>query len=136
MRKKILFLCTGNSCRSQMAEGSGRKYAPEAVEIHSAGIRPIGVHPLAVQIMTEIGIDISDQYSKGPDEVPSDIDTVVSVCDNARQQCPNYPGNVERIHWSIEDPYYAQGTQDQILDKFREVREDLGQRVKELLSPG
>ncbi|MBA7539692.1 Arsenate reductase [subsurface metagenome] len=123
LQKGILFLCTGNSCRSQMAEGFARKMLPKNMEILSAGLELKGVHPMAVKVMQEIGVDISHQKSKNISEIPIDkIDLVVTLCGDAAERCPIFPGKVERIHWEIEDPAKAQGSDKEIAIVFRKVR--------------
>ena len=132
--KGILFLCTGNSCRSQMAEGFARRLAPPGVGIHSAGTRPVGVNPRAVEAMEDAGIDISGQTSKDLDALPLDeIDTVVTLCGNAAETCPTFPGHVERLHWPLPDPADATGSPEEVARAFREVRDDIGARVRGLL---
>ncbi len=128
---KILFVCTGNSCRSQMAEGLARAAGTEA---YSAGTEPAGyVHSLAVQVMAEIGVDISAQTSKMLDiNIVQNMDAVVTVCGDADEKCPVISA-VRRIHWPISDPAKATGTQEEILNQFRAVRDDLAQRVNEFL---
>jgi two-component system phosphate regulon sensor histidine kinase PhoR len=131
--KEVLFLCTGNSCRSQMAEGFARSFAPKEIAIFSAGRHPTRVHPLAVQVMREVGIDISDQRSKGIDEVPFDkADLVVSLCAEGAESCPALPGKVERRHWPLPDPALARGDEHQVIEKFREVRDHIRFRVEDL----
>lgn len=134
-RQGILFLCTGNSCRSQMAEGFARKRARDKYEIFSAGTEPKSVHPLAVRVMQEAGIDISSQRSKGLDSVPLDrIDRVITLCGEAGEACPVLPGTVERVHWPLPDPALVQGDEEQILQAFRQVRDEIGARVESLFS--
>lgn len=134
--KRILLLCTGNCCRSQMAEGFLRHIAGDRYEVLSAGTRPAGyVHPLAEAVMRESGIDISGQWSKPveeflpPDGEPPDL--VISVCDSAAQTCPAFPGEVERWHWPFEDPIWATGTIEQKLAVFRRIRDEIGRAVEE-----
>ena len=124
---KILFLCTGNSCRSQMAEGILRAAAGDSLDVQSAGSKPAGyVHPLAIQVMKEIGIDISDHRSKHLDEfLQQKIETVITVCGNADQACPMFPGQVNRHHWGFEDPAKAEGTDEEKLAVFRRVRDEI-----------
>jgi arsenate reductase len=124
---KILFLCTGNSCRSQMAEGILRASAGDSLDVQSAGSKPAGyVHPLAIQVMKEIGIDISDHRSKHLDEfLQQKIETVITVCGNADQACPMFPGQVNRHHWGFEDPAKAEGTDEEKLAVFRRVRDEI-----------
>jgi arsenate reductase len=131
--KGVLFLCTGNSCRSQMAEGFARRLAPAGVEVHSAGIDPVGVNPRARSVMDEIGIDIGEQRSKDLDAVPLDrIDTLVTLCGDAAERCPALPGDWERLHWPLRDPAHAEGEDAQVLQVFREVRDEIAARVRSL----
>lgn len=124
MMKKILVLCTGNSCRSQLAEGYLRHFAGGRAEIYSAGIETHGVNPRAVQVMAEDHIDISQQTSNNVNEY-NDIlfDYVITVCDNANEICPLFPGNTQRIHYNFPDPAKATGTDDEIINEFRRVRD-------------
>ncbi len=129
----ILFLCTANRCRSQMAEGLYRSLAPDST-VHSAGTQPTELHPLAVHVMDEIGIDISGHTSKGTAAIPTaSIDTVVTVCD-AAAECPSPLPEARQIHWSISDPDRATGTEAEILGAFRAARDDLKARIKALLA--
>jgi arsenate reductase len=124
--KGILFLCTRNSCRSQMAEGFAKKMLSKDLKIFSAGIEPKRIHPKAVKVMQEVGIDISQQKSKNISEIPIDkIDLVVTLCGDAAERCPIFPGKVERIHWhwEIENPAKAQGSEEEIAKVFRKVRD-------------
>jgi arsenate reductase len=127
MKPKVLILCTGNSCRSHMAEGILRAAAGELIDVASAGSKPAGyVHPKAIQVLKEIGIDISSHHSKHMHEfLTQKIDTVITVCGNADQVCPMYPGQVSRYHWGFDDPAHAQGTEEQILAEFRRVRDQI-----------
>ncbi len=124
MKPTVLILCTGNSCRSQMAEGILRHEAGNYVDVQSAGSNPSGtVHPKAIAVMQEIGIDISAHRSKRFDEfLERKVDTVITVCGEADQACPAFPGQVRRYHWGFDDPAHAQGTEEEILERFREVR--------------
>ena len=129
-QKRVLFLCTGNSCRSQMAEGYLRELAGDRFESLSAGANPSGyVHPKSVEAMKEEGIDISQQTSKSindflpPEGTPPDL--IVSVCDSAAENCPIFPGDVERVHWPFDDPAHATGTEDEIMNEFRRVRDEI-----------
>src|ERR1044071_7619477 len=132
-KKRVLILCTGNSARSQMAEGLLRHDAGDVFEVASAGVAPTQVRPEAIQAMREVGIDISGQRSKSIDEFAGkQFDYVITVCDNANQQCPVFPGKTERIHWSIEDPAAVRGASQQRLNLFRRVRDELRQRLGEL----
>ena len=134
-RQGILFLCMGNSCRSQMAEGFARKWSRDKYEIFSAGTEPKSVHPLSVRVMQELGIDISSQRSKDLDSVPLHrIDRVITLCGEADEACPVLPGAVERVHWPLRDPALAQGDEEQILQAFREIRDDIAARVASLFS--
>ena len=132
---KVMFLCTGNSCRSQMAEGFGHALGREIIEAHSAGLMPAGVNPYAVRVMQEIGIDISGQESKGIDEhLLRQMDTIITLCGHAEQMCPMTPPGLERLHWPIDDPVGATGTEEQILTEFRRAREEIKEKVQEFLS--
>ena len=134
-QKTILFLCTGNSCRSQMAEGFARQLAANHYRIFSAGTAPKEIHPFAVQVMQEAGIDITTQRSKGLESVPlHSLDQIVTLCGEVDEQCPVLENRVERIHWSLADPALAVGDEQQILAIFRQVRDDIAGRVKALLS--
>lgn len=137
-KTKILFLCTGNSCRSQLAEGLARALGGDAVEIESAGTHPIGVHPRAIAAMKEIGIDISGHTSKGIDPgMVKRADLVVTLCGDARDHCPVPPPATRSIHWPIRDPFGATGSDEAIREEFRKVREDLKGRIEKLLKePG
>jgi arsenate reductase len=126
MKPKVLFLCTGNSARSQMAEGFLRQLAGDRYEPLSAGIEPKGLNPLAVEAMREVGIDISGQRSKDVREfLGSSIPYVVTVCSSAREKCPVFPGAFRFFHWDLDDPAAAQGTHDEKLAVFRRVRDEL-----------
>jgi arsenate reductase len=130
-KKRILFLCTGNSARSQMAEGLMRHLAGDAYEIHSAGTHPVGVNPLAIEAMREIGIDISHQRSKLLDEFLSQpFDFIITVCDRANETCPVFPGDAARIHWSFDDPAAAGGSDEERLNVFRRVRHEIATRLR------
>jgi thioredoxin type arsenate reductase len=132
-RKRVLILCTGNSARSQMAEGLLRHMAGDKYEVFSAGVAPSQVRPEAIEVMQEIGIDISGHRSKSTDEfLNQQFGYVITVCDNAYQQCPMFPGKAERIHWSIEDPAAVDGDQQTRLTAFRRVRDELRERLKTL----
>ena len=123
----VLILCTGNSCRSHLAEGILRKAAGDLIEVQSAGSNPAGyVHPKAIKVMKEIGIDISDHTSKHMNEfLERKIDTVITVCGNADQACPMFPGQVNRFHWGFDDPAHAKGTEEEITQEFRRVRDQI-----------
>jgi arsenate reductase len=126
---RILFLCTGNSARSQMAEGLARAMGGDRVEVWSAGIEPKGVHPLAVRAMAERGIDIARQSSKDLSAVPADPDVVITLCDNAADRCPAFPGRVQRVHWSLPDPAAVAGSEDERMAAFRVVRSEIESRL-------
>lgn len=123
----VLILCTGNSCRSHMAEGILRHAAGDFLNIESAGSKPSGyVHPLAIKALAEIGIDISAHRSKSMNEfLQQPVETVITVCGNADQVCPHYPGQVNRFHWPFDDPAHATGTEDEIFAVFRRVRDEI-----------
>ncbi len=127
MKPTILILCTGNSCRSHMAEGILRRAAGDILDVQSAGSRPAGyVHPQAIAVMREIGIDISGHHSKHMDEfLNQKVDTVITVCGNADQACPMFPGQVHRHHWGFDDPAHATGTEEAVLAEFRRVRDQI-----------
>ena len=136
--KRILVLCTGNSCRSQMAEGYLRELGEGRFEAHSAGTEPAErVHPLAVKAMAEDGIDISAQRPKDiglyDDE---EFDLVITVCDSAKQSCPMFLNARENVHWSLEDPAEAEGTEEERMTFFRQIRDRIRERVERLVQPG
>lgn len=133
-KQRVLFLCTGNSARSQMAEAFLRKYAGNTLEAHSAGLEPKGVNPLTVQVMHEVGVDISRQTSKGIETYLGKMlfQYLVTVCDDADKNCPTiWPGVNIRLHWSFEDPARFEGTEAEKFAKFREVRDQIEKKVKE-----
>lgn len=133
-RQRVLFLCTGNSARSQMAEAFLRKDGNGQFEAYSAGLEPKGVNPLMVKVMSEAGIDISRQISKGIDTYLGKtlFQTLITVCDDAEKNCPTvWPGVNTRLHWSFEDPARFAGTEEEKLLKFREVRDQIEKRIKE-----
>jgi arsenate reductase (thioredoxin) len=125
----ILILCTGNSCRSHLAEGLLREALGPQFRVASAGSKPAGyVHPLGIRAMAEIGIDISDHRSKHLDEFLTDeVETVITVCGNADQVCPVFPGQVNRHHWPFDDPAHATGTEEEQMTVFRRVRDEIAQ---------
>lgn len=128
---RILFLCTHNSARSQMAEGLLRHIAGDRFEVHSAGTETTFVRPLAIRAMAEIGIDIAGQRSKTMDEyLDQQFDYVITVCDRANESCPIFPGDPERIHWSFDDPAAAGGSEDQQLAVYRRVRNEILSRLR------
>lgn len=135
MAKRILILCTGNSARSQMAEGLLRQDGGDRFEVFSAGVKPTLIRPEAIAVMKELGIDISGHRSKSVDEfagVPLDI--IVTVCDNARETCPVFPANVERLHWPFEDPASVQGSEETRTAAFRKVRDQIRERIRTYLN--
>jgi arsenate reductase len=132
--KKVMFLCTANSCRSQMAEGFAKKFGKGLIEVHSAGLMAVGVHRRAIAVMQEIGIDISRQKSKEIDEeLLRKMDIVVTLCGNAEETCPWTPPNIKRIHWPIKDPVGTVGTEVEIMKEFRRARDEIKDRVKKLI---
>ena len=129
-KKRVLVLCTGNSCRSQMAEGFLRNMAGDRFEVYSAGVKPTVVNPLAIKVMAEIGIDISKHRSKSVMEfIDRSFDYVITVCGNAQKTCPVFPGEHEKIHWDMEDPAAAQGGEEDKLKVFRKVRDEIKNNV-------
>lgn len=133
----ILILCTGNSCRSHLAEGILRAALNDDYIVASAGSKPAGyVHPLAIKAMAEVGIDISAHHSKHMDEfLKQDVETVITVCGNADQACPMFPGQVNRHHWGFDDPAHATGTEEEQMQVFRRVRDEI-KRVFEAYAAG
>ena len=133
-KKRVLILCTGNSARSQMAEGLLRHLAGDRFEVESAGVEPSHVRPQAIAAMREIGIDISGHRSKSVDEFSErEFDYVITVCDNALERCPVFPGKTERIHWSFDDPATAEGDEATVLAVFRRVRDEIEARLHEFI---
>ena len=129
-RKRVLFVCTGNSARSQMAEGLLRHISKGQVDAFSAGTEPQPVNPLAVRAMAEAGVDISSQRSKSVATFASEsFDFIITVCDRARQRCPQWPGQVDYIHWSIDDPAAVEGSEEDRLKAFGRTRDELRQRI-------
>ncbi|OGP69043.1 MAG: hypothetical protein A2170_06200 [Deltaproteobacteria bacterium RBG_13_53_10] len=132
--KKILFICTGNSIRSQMAEGLMKALGGEGWIVQSAGMLPSFVHPLAVRVMMEIGIDISDQKSKSADKFVNEaFDIIITLCDHAAASCPTFPGQGKRLHWPIEDPVGATGPTEERLVLFRKARDEIKKRIEAFL---
>ena len=133
-KEKIIFICTGNACRSQIAEGLMRSLADDKFEVYSAGAYPTKVHPAAIKAMSEVGVDISFHTSDPISLfINESMDIVVTVCDNANKVCPVFPGKVERIHWSVEDPFNDWNSTSEDLINFRKTRDDLTKRIKNLL---
>lgn len=132
--KRVLLLCTGNSARSQMAEGLLRNIAGNHLEVFSAGTRPAGLNPNAVAVMREIGIDISRHRSKSVDEFTGELfDYVITVCDSAKESCPIFPAAAKRLHYSFQDPAAAQGSAEEQMAVFRRVRDQIGESLREFL---
>jgi len=126
---KVMFLCTGNSCRSQMAEGFARDLGKGLIEVRSAGLMAAGVHPRAIAVMREVGIDISRQHSREIDpDLLRTMDVVITLCGNAEEACPRTPPEVKRIHWPVKDPVGTIGTEETIMREFRRARDEI--RVK------
>lgn len=135
LKRRVLFLCTGNSARSQMAEGFLRHLAPEQFEVASAGIDPTRVNPLAIEAMREVGIDISGQQSKSAGSLLGQhFGYVITVCDNAKERCPIFPGVVTRLHWSLEDPAAATGDDAQRLGAFKRIRDQIAEEVRAFIA--
>lgn len=131
---RVLFVCTHNSARSQMAEGMLRALAGDRVEAASAGTQPGSLHPLAIEAMAEVDMDIAGQRAKSVDEfVDEPFDAVITVCDDANESCPVFPNAAERLHWSFPDPSRAEGSHEERLGAFRAVREAIRVRIIELL---
>lgn len=134
IKNNVLFLCTGNSARSQMAEAFLREYGGENFESHSAGLEPKGINPFTIKVMNEAGIDISSQESKSLEIylAKKHFQFVITVCDDADKNCPTvWLGNVERLHWSFEDPAKFEGNEEEKIIKFREVRDKIQNKIKE-----
>ncbi len=134
LKKKILVLCTGNSCRSQMAEGYLRYFAKEKAEIYSAGVETHGVNPKAIQVMKEDGIDIAHHTSNNVSEYEHiDFDFVITVCDNAKERCPYFPTKAKKFHHNFPDPAKVVGTEDEILQAFRKTRDLIKQYCEQFV---
>jgi arsenate reductase len=133
---EVMFLCTGNTCRSQMAEGFARKLGKGLIEAYSAGLMPAGVvHPKAVAVMKELGIDIPSQKSKGIDpELLKKMDIIVTLCGNAEVSCPTTPPSIRRIHWPIDDPVAAVGTEEELIKEFRKARDEIKGEIRVLIN--
>lgn len=130
MKKKLLFLCTGNSARSQMAEGLMRHFRGDEFEVFSAGVEPKGVHAKAIEAMREIGVDISRQKSKHVGDLPTkEFDFIITLCDHAAQNCPLFPGTGKRMHHGFSDPAAVQGSEQDVWEAFRKVRDELKQFI-------
>ncbi len=131
----VMFLCTGNACRSQMAEGFAKALGRGTIKAYSAGLMPAGfVHPRAVVVMGEAGIDISRQSSKAIDaDLLTKMDIIVTLCGNAEASCPMTPSNIRRMHWPINDPISATGTEEEILNEFRKARDEIKSKIGDLI---
>jgi len=134
-KARVLFLCTGNSARSQMAEALLRKYAGDHFEVYSAGLEPKGLNPYTVKVLEEIGVDTSQHYSKTLDTFMGKVHFgyLITVCSNAEENCPIFPGMGMRMHWPFEDPAAFVGSEEETLQKFREIRDQIDTRVREWL---
>jgi len=133
--KKILVLCTGNSCRSQIAEGYLKYFAKDKAEVYSAGIEVHGVNPRAIETMKEDGIDISHHTSNSIDEYRNiNFDFVITVCDNAKERCPFFPTNAKKFHQNFSDPAKAAGTQEEIKEQFRQIRQQIKDYCKKFVA--
>lgn len=131
---KIMFLCTGNSCRSQMAEGFARHYGRGFIEPYSAGLLASRVHPRAIKVMMEVGIDISGQTSKEIDtDLLNQMDVIITLCGHAEASCPLTPPHIRRLHWPIDDPVRRTGTEEEIMNAFRRARDEIRDRILKFL---
>ncbi|HEX6126146.1 MAG TPA: arsenate reductase ArsC [Pyrinomonadaceae bacterium] len=129
-KQRVLILCTGNSARSQMAEGILRHIGGNSFEVESAGVAPSAVREEAIEVMKEIGIDITSHRSKSVEEfLDQSFDYIITVCDNAKESCPVFPGDAERMHWSFDDPAAVTGSEEQRLNAFRTVRDQILSRL-------
>jgi arsenate reductase len=136
LKTRVLFLCTGNSARSQMAEAFLRKYGGERLKVYSAGLEPKGINPFTVRVMEEIGIPLTGQSSKDVREYMGKLHFgyLITVCANAEERCPTtFPGVSQRMHWAFDDPAAIEGSDEERLAKFREVRDQIDRRIREWL---
>jgi arsenate reductase len=136
-KEKVLFLCTGNSARSQMAEAYLRKYAGDQYDVYSAGLQPKGINPLTIKVMNEVGIDISTYKSKGINNYLGKIlfQYLITLCDDAEKNCPTvWPGVNVRLHWAFEDPAAVEGKENEKVQKFRLVRDQIEEKIKEWIT--
>ena len=132
---KVMFLCTGNSCRSQIAEGFAKHLGKDLLEVHSAGLIAAGVHPRAIAVMQEAGIDISRQRSKEIDQdLLNTMDIVITLCDNAAEACPWTPPAIKRLHWPVNDPVGTIGTEEQIMKEFRRARGEIREKIERFIA--
>ena len=133
-KKNIIFICTGNACRSQIAHGLLQNLAKDRFNVFSAGSHPSRVHLMSIKVMEEIGIDISNHSSNHIDDyINKGIDIVITVCDNANKLCPIFPGNIDRLHWSIDDPFKGWDYNENSIDSFRDTREEINVRIIDFL---
>lgn len=133
-RRTVLFLCTGNSARSQMAEGFGRVFAPEGTEVVSAGTEPKGIHPRAIQVMDEVGVDIRPQRSQDIEGIDLEsLELVVTLCGSADRRCPPLPAGVAKEHWPLPDPAAAEGAEGEVVAAFHSARDEIRHRVEVLM---
>ena len=133
-KKNIIFICTGNACRSQIAHGLLQNLAKDRFNVFSAGSHPNRVHPMSIKVMEEIGVDISHHTSDHMDDyLNKQIDIVITVCDDANKLCPVFPGNVQRLHWSIEDPFKGWEYNEYQMESFRVTREEIKARISGFL---
>lgn len=135
-KSRVLFLCTGNSARSQMSEALLRKMAGDRFEVHSAGLEPTVIHPMTVKVLEEIGIDTRDQYAKPLTEYLGKVhfSYLVTVCGNAEERCPIFPGMGQRLHWPFEDPAAFAGSEEEKLDFFRSIRDQIQTKIQQWIS--
>lgn len=137
MATRVLFLCTGNSCRSQMAEGWLQHLGKDRFDVYSAGTHPVGLNPGAVEVMREVGIEISGHRSKHVEEFSDQrFDAVITVCDRAKESCPLFPGGGTVLHWSFDDPASAVGTSEERLAVFRRVRDEIQEKIRRFMQRG
>jgi len=135
MKKNILVLCTGNSCRSQIMEGWLRFFGKEDVSVKSAGVETHGVNPRAIQVMKEVGVDISSHTSNHVDEyINEEFDLIITVCDSAKEKCPVFSSTSEKRHHNFPDPAKAEGTENEIMNQFRDVRDQIKEYAKDLVT--
>ena len=133
-KKNIIFICTGNACRSQIAHGLLQNIANNRFNVFSAGSHPSRVHPMSIKVMEEIGIDISHHSSDQIDDyIDKGIDIVITVCDDVNKLCPVFPGNVQRIHWSIDDPFKGWDYNENQIDSFRNTRKEINERILDFI---
>lgn len=131
---KVMFLCTGNSCRSQMAEGFAKRYGEGLLEVHSAGLLATRVHPVAVAVMKEVGIDISNQNSQEIDEgLLNQMDVIITLCGHAEASCPATPPHIKRLHWPIDDPVGTIGIEEEIMNAFRMARDEIKKKLVQFI---